>query len=120
MGVITILIALAGIYGLILFNIRYKVKEIGVRKINGASEWQVMWMLNRIFVCLSGIGFLIACPLSYWLVDNWLSGYPYHTPIYWWVFLLAFVIISVITFVTVTFQNWHVANSNPVESIKSE
>ncbi len=120
MGVITILIALAGIYGLILFNIRYKVKEIGVRKINGASEWQVMWMLNRIFVCLSGIGFLIACPLSYWLVDNWLSGYPYHTPIYWWVFLLAFMITLFVTFVTVGYRSWKAATSNPANAVKME
>lgn len=120
MGVITILIALAGIYGLVLFNIRHKVKEIGVRKINGAGEWQVMWMLNRIFVCLSGIGFVIACPLSYWLVDHWLSGYPYHTPIYWWVFLLAFMITLFVTFVTVGYRSWKAATSNPADAVKME
>jgi len=58
--------------------------------------------------------------VAFYGVYRWLENFAYRTPMYWWVFLAAFIIVSVITFITVTFQNWHVANSNPVESIKSE
>lgn len=117
---ITVLISLAGIYGLILFNIRYKVKEVGIRKINGAESGQVLWMLNRIFVRLVGIGFLIAVPLAWFLVNGWLKGYPYHTPIHWWVFLLALLVTLMVTLLTVSWQSWKAANANPIDAIKTE
>ena len=117
---ITVIISLAGIYGLILFNIRYKVKEVGIRKINGASGYQMLWMLNRIFLRLIMIGFIVAVPLGYLLVDRWLDSYPYRTPIQGWVFLLAFLLTLVITLITVSWQSWKAANANPVDAVKTE
>ena len=77
-------------------------------------------MFNRSYLIILAACFVLATPVAFYGMYRWLENFAYRTPMYWWVFLLAFVIISVITFVTVTFQNWHVANSNPVESIKSE
>lgn len=117
---ITVIISLAGIYGLILFNIRYKVKEIGIRKINGASGLQVLWMLNRVFIRLLIWSFIIACPVAYYLVQAWLAGYPYRTPVYWWVFVLGFLLTMFITLITVCYQSNKAANANPVDALKTE
>lgn len=119
-AVIAIVISLTGIYGLIIFNIRYKVKEIGIRKINGATGAQVLFSMNRIFSRLVFVGFVIASPLAYMLVDGWLNGYPYRTPILWWIFPLAGILVLFITLLTVVYQSVKAANSNPVDAIKTE
>lgn len=117
---ITVIISLAGIYGLLVFNIRYKVKEVGIRKINGATGGQILWMLNRIFIRLVFLGFIIAVPVSALLVNGWLDSYPYRTPVYWWVFAISLLLTLAITLVTVGYQSWKAASANPVESIKTE
>lgn len=117
---IIVVISLAGIYGLILFNIRYKVKEVGIRKINGATEKQVLWMLNRVFIKLVMWGFVIACPVAYLLVNEWFKQYAYHSPIYWWVFVIALLLTLGITFLTVWYQSRKAANANPVDVLKTE
>lgn len=119
-GLITILISLMGIYGLILFNARFKVKEIGIRKVNGATEAQMLILLNKGFLKLILVSFVVAVPVAWYIVHSWLAGFPYRTAIYWWVFLLAGVITLVITVLTVSYQSWKAANVNPVETLKNE
>ena len=119
-GLITIVIALMGIYGLILFNARYKVKEIGIRKVNGATESQMLVLLNKGFLKLIGISFVLAVPIAWYIVNVWLAGFPYRVAVYWWVFLLAGVITLLITLLTVSYQSWKAATVNPVETLNNE
>ena len=119
-GLIAIIIALMGIYGLILFNAKYKTKEIGLRKVNGASEIEVMLLLNKSFVKIIAVSFVLACPLAYFAAYTWLSDFPYKITIYWWVFALAGIITLLVTLLTVSYQSWKAASSNPVKALRSE
>lgn len=119
-GLITILISLMGIYGLILFNARFKVKEIGIRKVNGATETEMMVLLNKGFLKLILLSYIVAVPVAWYIVQAWLAGFPYRTGIYWWVFLLAGVVTLFITLLTVSYQSWKAANINPVETLKND
>lgn len=119
-GLITIIIALMGIYGLILFNARYKVKEIGIRKVNGATEMQMLILLNKGFLKLITVSFVLAVPVAWHIVRLWLAGFPYRVAIHWWVFLLAGGTTLLITLLTVSWQSWKAASVNPVETLKSE
>lgn len=119
-GFATILIALMGVYGLVLFNAKFKAKEIGVRKVSGATNWQMVFFINRNFVWMVGLSFLIACPLAWYALSVWLDGFAYKTSLSVWVFLLAGLIILSITLLTISWQCWKSANANPVEVLKNE
>lgn len=119
-GGITILISLMGIYGLILFNARFRMKEIGIRKVNGATELEMIALLNKGFLKLILFSFLLAVPMAWYVVQEWLSGFAYRTPVYWWVFLSAGVATVLITVLTVSYQSWKAATINPVETLRSE
>lgn len=119
-GLATILISLMGVYGLVLFNAKFKAKEIGVRKVNGANNWQMILLLNRNFVRLIIVSFVIACPLSWLAVSSWLDGFAYKTDLSYWVFGLAGVIVTFITLLTISWQSWKAANANPVDVLKGE
>ena len=79
-----------------------------------------MLMFNKAYLRIVGICFVIAAPVAWQGVKMWLEGFAYKTPLHWWVFLIALLIVTVITLLTVSFQNWKAANENPVNSIKSE
>jgi len=119
-GLITILIAIMGVYGLIVFNARYKSKEIALRKVNGASVKEIMFMLNRSVLIQLTIAFVVAVPLAYYIVHRWLQQFAYKIPVYWWVFLLAGLLVFAITVITVSWQSHKAATANPVEAIKNE
>ncbi len=119
-GLITVLIAIMGVYGLVVFNTRYKSKEIAIRKVNGASVKEIILMLNRTVLIQLSIAFVVAVPLSYYIVHRWLQQFAYKIPIYWWIFLLAGLLVFVITVVTVSWQSRKAATANPVDAIKNE
>jgi len=119
-GLITILISIMGVYGLVVFNTRYKSKEIAIRKVNGASVKEIILMLNRTVLIQLSIAFVVAVPLSYYIVHRWLQQFAYKIPIYWWIFLLAGLLVFVITVVTVSWQSRKAATANPVDAIKNE
>lgn len=119
-SVIAIFISIVGVFGLVVFESEYRRREVAVRKVLGSSTSEILIMFNRGYLMILAVCFLLAAPVGFYGVYRWLENFAYRTPIYWWVFLVSFVIVSVITFITVTFQNWHVANSNPVDSMKSE
>lgn len=119
-GLATILLALMGVYGLVLFNSKYKAKEIGVRKVNGATNRQMIIFLNRGFIRMVVLSFVLACPLSWYAISVWLSGFAYKTSLSVWIFLLAGVIVLSITLLTISWQSWKAANANPVEVLKNE
>lgn len=119
-SILTIIISLVGVFGLVLFETQYRRKEIGLRRINGATVATILTMFNRKFVYLVLLCFVIATPIAWYGVSEWLTEFAYRTPLYWWVFLVALLIVLLITIATVTIQSWHVANENPVNSLKSE
>lgn len=119
-GLATILIALMGVYGLILFNARFKAKEIGIRKVNGGTSWQMVVLLNRTFLRLVFVSFILACPLAWYGMSVWLEGFAYRTPLSFWIFLLAGTVVLSVTLLTISWQSWKSANANPVEVLKSE
>lgn len=120
MGGIAIVLALVGVYGLVVFNAQYKRKEIGIRKVNGATEGQIMVLLNRTFFRLLAVSFVGACPIAWYAVNSWLEGFSYKTPVYWWIFLLGGAVTLAIALLTVSWQSWKAASANPVEALKNE
>ena len=119
-SLIAILISIVGVLGLVVFDSACRRKEIGIRKVFGASVMNIVVMFNKGYLRILAICFVIAAPLAWYAVHQWLGNFVYKTPMYWWVYLIAFVTVTAITIGTVTFQNWHVATENPVDAIKSE
>ncbi len=119
-SLLAIILSIVGVFGLVVFETQYRRKEIGVRKVFGATVGNILGMFNRIYIRIICICFVLAAPVAFYLVREWLGSFYYRTPIYWWVFAVAFVIVALITLLTVSFQNWRAANANPVDSIKTE
>ncbi|HCO67429.1 MAG TPA: hypothetical protein DIT04_06705 [Dysgonomonas sp.] len=119
-GIITIIISIMGIYGLIIFNTRYKTKEIAVRKVNGATEMEVMFLLNKNLLILLAVSFILAVPLSYYTITKWVENFAYKASIPWWLFAAAGVLVFIISVITISWQSWKAATANPVESLKNE
>ena len=119
-SLLAVIISIVGIFGLVIFETQYRRKEIGIRKVFGATVHEILIMFNEIYFRIVCVCFIIAAPLAYYGVRKWLEGFAYKTPIYWWIFAFALLIVSLITMFTVTFQNWRAANANPVDSIKTE
>ena len=119
-SLIAVFISMVGVFGLVVFDSQYRRKEIGVRKVMGSSVSQILIMFNKTYVRILLICFVLAAPLTWYAIHAWLENFVYRTPIYWWVFILAFLLVSAVTIVTVTFQNWRAASENPVISIKTE
>lgn len=117
---LTIFVACLGLFGLAMFTAQQRTKEIGIRKVLGASVTQVTNMLSKEFLKLVIIACVIAFPLSYWAMSKWLQDFAYRTDISWWVFVIAAVISLLIALVTVSFQAIKAALANPVKSLRSE
>lgn len=119
-SVIAVIIACLGLFGLAAFMIRQRVKEIGIRKVLGASPQTITLMLSKEFLLLVAIAALIAFPITWYAMDKWLQSFAYRINIQWWVFALAAIIAVVIAFVTISFQAIKAALANPVKSLRSE
>lgn len=119
-SVIAILLSCMGILGQVFQTCINRTKEIGIRKVNGASTLAIIRMLNFDFVKLIIIAFVIACPLSYYIMNKWLQNFAYRTDMSWWIFALAGIVVLVISFVTVTWHSWRTASRNPVEALRDE
>ena len=115
-----IFISCLGIFGLASFVAEQRRKEIGVRKVLGASVANVWGLLSKEFVILVVIAFIIAMPLAYYFMYQWLQGYEYHTNIAWWIFAVAGFGAMTITLLTVSYQTIKAALMNPVKSLRSE
>lgn len=118
--VLAIIIAVMGVFGLVALSTEQRTKEIGIRKVNGAHSDRIVRMFCREYLVWVGIAFVVACPVGYWLMSNWLSEFAYQTPISWWLFLLAGLLTAAITLLTVIGQTWRKASQNPVESLRYE
>ena len=115
---LSVLISIIGVFGLVLFETQYRRKEIGIRRVHGASVQSILKMFNLQFLRITLICAAVAIPISYYFVDRWLTGFTARMPMYWWVFALAVVIICLIVVGTVTARSWKAANENPINSIQ--
>jgi putative ABC transport system permease protein len=109
-----------GIFGLASFVAEQRTKEIGIRKVIGASIFSIWNLLSKEFIGLVIISLLIACPIAYYFMHNWIKQYTYHADISWWIFAAAAVGALLITLLTVSFQSIKAAMANPVNSLKME
>ncbi|QEC52468.1 putative ABC transport system permease protein [Anseongella ginsenosidimutans] len=119
-AVLAILIACMGILGLVVLVARHRTREIGIRKVLGATVASVVALLARDFVKLVLIAVLIATPLAWYLMQKWLEDFAYHVDIHWWMFALAGLLAVLIALLTVSFQSIKAALVNPVNSLRSE
>jgi putative ABC transport system permease protein len=117
---IAILISCLGLFGLAIFNAEQRRKEIGIRKVVGASVSGIVGLLSKDFVKLVLIAFIIAIPIVWWAMNEWLQAYAYRISISWWMFALAGVIAIAIAMITVSFQAIRAAIANPVKSLRTE
>ncbi|MCE7058080.1 ABC transporter permease [Algoriphagus sp. AGSA1] len=117
---IAILISCLGLFGLAAYTAERRVKEIGIRKVLGSSEWKIIQLLSGDFAKMVLVAIFIALPLSYYLTSNWLGGFYYKIDLQWWYFIGAGALTMVIALLTVSFQSIKAALMNPVESLKSE
>jgi hypothetical protein len=117
---LAILISCLGLFGLASFVAEQRIREIGVRKILGASVFNLWKLLSGDFVLLTGLSILIAIPIAWWFLHQWLQAYAYRTTISWWIFAVAGASALAITLLTVSFQAVRAALTNPVKSLRTE
>jgi len=117
---IGILISIIGISALALFISQQRTKEIGIRKVNGATVSEILGLLNQSFVKWVGFAFVIATPLAFYAMSKWLENFAYKTNMSWWIFALAGLLALGIALLTVTWHSWRAATRNPVEALRYE
>ncbi|WP_421796701.1 ABC transporter permease [Haliscomenobacter sp.] len=119
-SILAILIACMGLFGLTVFTVESRTKEIGIRKVLGASVGSISSLLTKDFLKLVFVAIVIASPIAYYFMNQWLADFAYRTPVQWWVFALAGGLALLLALVTIGFQSVKAALANPVESLRSE
>jgi putative ABC transport system permease protein len=117
---LAIFISCLGLMGLASYSTVQRTKEIGIRKVVGASVGQIVYLLSRDFLRLVLLAFVVSAPIAWWLIEGWLKGFAYRIPVYWWIFAIAGTLALVIAILTVSFQAVKAAVANPVNSLRSE
>ena len=117
---LAVLIACLGLFGLASYVAEARTKEIGVRKVLGATVPQLIVMLSREFVVLVGVAFLLAAPVAYLVMQRWLEGFAYRASFGWVLFVGAGLLVLFIALVTVSYQAWRAARTNPVNALRYE
>ena len=117
---IALFLSFMGQYAISYYATEKRIKEIGIRKVNGAKIWEVMTILNKDFVKWVIIAFVIATPIAYYAMNKWLQNFAYKTELSWWIFALAGVLALGIALLTVSWQSWKAATRNPVEALRYE
>ena len=118
--VLAIVISLMGVFGLVMFETEHRRKEIGIRRVNGATEGEILAMFNARFVKIVLVCFAVAVPISILIMHRYLEGFAYRAPLHWWVFALALLAVLAVTVVVVTLRSLRAATVNPVKSLRSE
>jgi putative ABC transport system permease protein len=117
---IAICLACLGLFGLSSYTTQQRIKEIGVRRVIGASVVNIVYLLSKDFVKFVLISFAIATPVAWWAMSKWLQDYAYAIKMPLWIFGLAAIMIMLITLITISFQSIRAALMNPVKSLRSE
>jgi putative ABC transport system permease protein len=123
LSILTILILMItslGLLGLIVLIFQQRSKEVGIRKVLGASSFDIIIFLSKDFFKMMGIAFCIASPFVWWAMHQWLQEFAYRIDISWWMFFVAAFVVFFITIVTIFFQAARAAVINPVEMIRTE
>jgi putative ABC transport system permease protein len=118
--IISVFLSMIGLFAISFQCSRYRTKEIGIRKVNGAKISEVMTMLNKDFVKWIAIASVVAVPVAYYAMNKWLEGFAYKTSLSWWVFALAGLLALGVTLLTVSWQSWKAATRNPIEALRYE
>jgi putative ABC transport system permease protein len=117
---ITFIISVAGLFAMAFYVTQRRIREIGLRKVNGATLKDLLLLLNKNFVVWVAISFIIAAPVAYFSLQSWLAGFTVKTPLSIWVFGLVGIIALAVALLTTSFQTWKVATMNPVKTLKNE
>jgi putative ABC transport system permease protein len=120
LSLFAILLSCMGLFGMAQYTARRRLREIGIRKVNGAGELQVLWLLNLGFLKWILPGIVMGIPLGWYFMQKWLAGFAYHTRLYWWIFGLAALAALVVAVFTVSWQSWQAARRNPAEVLHYE
>lgn len=119
-SVITVLMCCSGLLGMIIFITERKTKEIGVRKVIGATVWNILILITRDFLKLIVIAVVIAFPVTWWAAVKWLEHFAYHTQITWWLFIFSGALAIIAALITISWQCMRAAMANPVKSLRTE
>ena len=117
---LAVIISCLGLFGLAAYTAERRTKEIGIRKVLGASISGVAALLSKDFIKLVSVSCILAFPIAWWMMHNWLQGYQYRITISWWIFLAAGLLAIIIAIVTISFHAIKAAISNPVKSLRTE
>lgn len=118
--IMAIVVGCLGLFGLAAFSAEQRTKEIGIRKVLGASVFNIMGLLSKSFVIMVLIASVAAFPVAWWAMNKWLADFPYRVEISWWVFVIAVVAALLVALITVSFQSIKAATTNPVKSLRTE
>ena len=119
-SIISILLTCFGLFGIAWYAIEQRTKEIGIRKVNGSSTWQIMMQLNRQFIIWIGIAYVIAVPVAWWLISQWMKSFVYRADFSLWTYILPLFIVTGITLLTVSWHSYKAASGNPVDALRDE
>jgi putative ABC transport system permease protein len=117
---LAVFIACMGLFGQAVIAAENKIKEIGIRKVNGARMAEILVLLNKSFIKWVVIAFVIACPIAWYAMHKWLQNFAYKTTLSWWVFAAAGTAAVAVAILTVSWQSWRAATRNPVEALRYE
>ena len=120
LSLIAILLSCMGLFGMAQYAARRRVREIGIRRVNGATEGQILWMLNVGFLLWILPGIALGIPLGWYFMQKWLASFAYKTRLDWWIFGLAALMAVVVAILTVSWQSWRASRRNPVEALRYE
>ena len=119
-SILSIILSILGMFALSSFSIQHKTKEIGIRKANGSTSFEILILLIKEYTQWVLVAFLIACPIAYYIARDWLSNFAYRIELSWWIFAISGVMALIIAVLTVSWQTWKAATQNPVEALKYE
>ncbi len=119
-SILATVLSVMGLFGIALLSIAKRTKEVGIRKVNGASIFEVLYLLNKDFIKWVLISIIISIPISVYLMKEWLERFAYKTELSWWIFAIGAVSAVIIALLTVSWQSWRAATRNPVEALRYE
>jgi putative ABC transport system permease protein len=119
-SIMAVIISCLSLFGLVMMVTVSRTKEIGIRKLNGAKVSEILFLLNKDFIFLVSLAYIIATPLTWFALHKWLQTFAYKTELSWWIFAIAGLIVSGIALLTISWQSWRAATRNPVEALRYE
>jgi ABC-type antimicrobial peptide transport system permease subunit len=119
-SILAIIVSCLGLFGLSIYTIGQRIKEIGIRKVLGASVGSIVTLLSKDFLKLVALGILIASPVAWYALHKWLEAFAYKINVGWWIFLFSGSLVVIIAFFTISFQSVRAALMNPAKSLRSE